>query len=448
MNVNNKYRTMDIKEIEIHTEEVNDILSRPPAWILRWGITLFFAMIVVLFVGSLFFRYPDVITAPVTVSSTNLPVHLRAKTGGKIERLLVREGEEISEGMVAAIIESATDYTDFQTLQKLCIDFRNLFSMSEINTEDFTTHFFPAYLSLGVIQSSYTQFLKSLHDYKTFLEADYHTQKIALIRRQMIQQREILQQGERQLKNHEEQYLIQQSAYARDSLLFTQGVIPQSEMEQSRLKRLSAGQQYESLKSSVTGMRLTLLQSEQMIFELTQEERDRKLQYQSSLTGSFDNLTSQMAQWEQTNLLISPITGRVVFTRYWQEHQNVMAGDLVLTITPREKSGISGKLHIALQGAGKVKAGQQANVKLDNFPYMEFGMVEARITRMSAMPVEINGQKIIIADVAFPNGLTTNYHLTVESGEEMNGTADIITEDISLFARFFNPIRSVLKSRM
>jgi len=422
------------RTIEIHSQEVNDILSRPPAWILRWGITLFLIIIVVAFVGSIFFTYPDVISAPVTISSTHLPVHLRAKTGGKIV-LLVQESDTVQSGVVAAVIESATDYNDFIALQQKCDRFQ------------LTLTDFPLNLKLGSIQSSYTQFLKSLNDYRTFLDANYHAQKIAIIRKQMVQQQEVLQSGERQLRNYEEQFLIQKGLYARDSALFAQGVIPQAEMEQSRLKRLVAAQQHESLKSSITNMKLTLLQSEQLIFELTQEQNDRRLQLENSLTGNFDNLVAQMAQWEQTNLLISPIAGTVVFTQYWQDHQNVYSGDLVLTIVPQEKRGNSGKLYLPLQGAGKVKTGQQVNIKLDNFPYMEFGMVEARIDHISAVPVELNGIKMMIADVSFPKGLITNYNISVESGEEMNGTGDIITENISLFARFFNPIKHVFKSR-
>ena len=439
-----KNRAINIREIEIHAEEVNDILSRPPAWILRWGISLFFAIIAVLFVGSIFFRYPDVITAPASISSTNLPVHLRAKTGGKIERFLVREGDAVSPGTITAIIESATNFQDFQTLQQLCSSFRHQLAQPEM----ITSANFPLHLNLGSIQSAYIQFLKSLSDYKTLLQADYHARKMALIRKQMVAQQEIWRQGERQLSNFEEQYLIQQGIYARDSALFAKGIIPEAEMEQSRLKRLATAQQYEGLKSSITGMRLTLLQSEQMIFELMQEQNDRRLLYEHALTGSFDNLISQMAQWEQTNLMVSPIEGKAVFTQYWQEHQHVNAGDVVLTIVPQEKAGISGKLYIPVQGAGKVNIGQQVNIKLDNFPCMEFGMVEASITHISAIPADISGVRMIIADVHFPRGLITNYHLSVESGEEMNGMADIITEDISLFARFVNPIRHVFKSRM
>jgi len=421
------------KEIEIHSEEVNDILSRPPAWILRWGITVIFVIIVTLFIGSIFFKYPDILTAPVTISSTNLPVHLRAKTSGKIECFFVQEGDTVTENAVVALIESATNYNDFLTLKRLC---------SKMDAD------FPPHLNLGNIQSAYTQFLKSGSDYKAFVDANYHTQKIALIRKQMLQHQEVLKQGQRQLYSFEEQYQIQKDIYERDSALFAQNLISKADIEQSKIRRLSITQQYESLKSNITNMQLTLLQSEQMIFELMQEQKDRRIQYENALAGSFDNLTAQMAQWEQINLIISPIKGKVAFTQYWQNNQHINVGDLVLTIIPQDKVGHSGKLYLPLQGVGKIKVGQQVNIKLDHFPYMEFGMVEARITHISAIPIEIGNTKMMIADVSFPRGLTTNYNLPVESGEEMNGTADIITEDISLFARFTNPIRHVFKSRI
>ena len=421
------------KEIEIHSEEVNDILSRPPAWILRWGITVVFVIVVAIFIGSIFFKYPDIITAPITISSTNLPVHLRAKTSGKIERFFVQEGDTVTGGIVIALIESTANYNDFLILKRL----------SNSMEADF-----PPHLNLGSMQLSYTQFLKSRSDYETFVDANYHIQKIALIRKQMLQHQEVLKQGQRQLSIFEEQYQIQKNIYERDSALFAQSLISKADIEQSKIKRLSTTQQYESLKSNITNIQLTLLQSEQMIFELTQEQKDKKILYENTLTGSFDILIAQMVQWEQTNLIISPIDGKVAFTKYWQNNQHINVGDLVLTIIPQDKVGHSGKLYLPLQGVGKVKVGQQVNIKLDHFPYMEFGMVEARITHISAIPIEVGNTKMIIADVNFPNGLTTNYKLPVESGEEMNGTADIITEDLSLFARFTNPIRHVFKSRI
>ena len=48
-------------------------------------------------------------------------------------------------------------------------------------------------------------------------------------------------------------------------------------------------------------------------------------------------------------------------------------------------------------------------------------------------------------EVEFPDGLKTNYGKQLEFSQEMQGTAEIITEDVRLLERFFNPIKSLLK---
>ena len=56
------------KDIELRSEEVQEVMGQVPAWIVRWGITLLFLVVVALLVGSCFFKYPDVITADMTLT--------------------------------------------------------------------------------------------------------------------------------------------------------------------------------------------------------------------------------------------------------------------------------------------------------------------------------------------------------------------------------------------
>lgn len=56
------------KDIELRSEEVQEVMGQVPAWIVRWGIRLLFLVVVTLLVGSCFFKYPDVITADMTLT--------------------------------------------------------------------------------------------------------------------------------------------------------------------------------------------------------------------------------------------------------------------------------------------------------------------------------------------------------------------------------------------
>ena len=52
----------NLDNIELRSEEVQEILEKVPHWMIRWGNVLFLALIVLLLVISWFVKYPDVIT--------------------------------------------------------------------------------------------------------------------------------------------------------------------------------------------------------------------------------------------------------------------------------------------------------------------------------------------------------------------------------------------------
>ena len=98
---------------------------------------------------------------------------------------------------------------------------------------------------------------------------------------------------------------------------------------------------------------------------------------------------------------------------------------------------------------GKVfgaKAGQMVNVKFDNFPHMEYGMLRVPIRNISLVPIAVNETgKAYILEVVFPEKLITNYGKELTFSQEMTGTAEIITEDLRLLDKFINPIKAVIK---
>jgi len=98
------------------------------------------------------------------------------------------------------------------------------------------------------------------------------------------------------------------------------------------------------------------------------------------------------------------------------------------------------------QGAGKVKEGQAVNVKFDNYPHMEFGMVRVIIRNISLVPVTLeDNKKAYLLEVEFPALLVTNYGKELTFSQEMTGSAEIIIEDLRLLDKFLNPIRVVVK---
>ncbi|UVS07409.1 hypothetical protein NXY26_17270 [Parabacteroides distasonis] len=89
------------KDIELRSEEVQEVMGQVPAWIVRWGITLLFLVVVTLLVGSCFFKYPDVITADMTLTGQHPATAVVTRAAGKIQELLVRDNRPVRQGGLA-----------------------------------------------------------------------------------------------------------------------------------------------------------------------------------------------------------------------------------------------------------------------------------------------------------------------------------------------------------
>jgi hypothetical protein len=102
-----------------------------------------------------------------------------------------------------------------------------------------------------------------------------------------------------------------------------------------------------------------------------------------------------------------------------------------------------GKVTLSVKEARLVVPGQKVNIRLDNYPSMEFGFISGRVANITRLPNE----DICRVEVEMPQNLETNNHIPIKINQQMNGSAEIITEDIRLLQRFLNPVNSLLKHR-
>ena len=137
----------------------------------------------------------------------------------------------------------------------------------------------------------------------------------------------------------------------------------------------------------------------------------------------------------------SDIEGRVSFLNFWTEGQTVNAGDLVFIVIPSEDSSYIAKIKAPSQNSGKIKVGQTALIKLENFPDNEFGTITGKVKNISLLP---NKDGLYLIDVALPEKLITSYNKEIPFKQEMRGVVEIITEDLRLIERFFYQFRTMM----
>jgi HlyD family secretion protein len=428
--------------IELRSESVQEILGRPPRWIIRWGITIIFVVVAGLVIGNYFFKYPDVLTATITVTTENLPAGVVAKSSGRIDTIFVSEKQLVKKGDFIAVIENTACLEDVMTIKKYELQITNYDSSSY----GLTVLRSYGLLRLGDLQPACQALIKANEDFQYFINADYHHKKIGSIKKQIHTQNLILSKSKTQLDLGSQQLETAYQLFTIDSIIFEKKAISNAAYQNAKNSYLQQLQSYESAKVGIDNLNISILQLEQAVFDLEQQRNEQLNNLQIAFTGALNQLQTQIKTWEQTYLIVSPIDGVVTLTKYWQKNQNINAGEVLVTVVPVEKTTLTGKILLPPRGAGKVKEGQPVNVKFDNYPYMEFGMVRVQIKNISLVPVTVeNNEKAYMLEVEFPELLVTNYGKTLEFSQEMTGVAEIITEDLRLLDRFLNPIKAVIK---
>lgn len=434
----------DYNDIEIRSEEVQEILGSPPRWLIRWGITLMACVVVLLLLGSYIFKYPDIITGRVTIISRNPPATLVARANGKIDHLFVADQQKVTAGQVLAILENPARYNDVLALKGRLDTIRAYLEkpeeLGDLKLDD--------KLLLGQIQASYASFVTQCAELVTFSEYDLFRTRIETLSRQVSDQERYLMQLTNQARILDDKLQLSRRQLDRDKELSRQNVISASDLEKTEAEYLQNELNHRTAVANLTSTRNQINQMQRQVAELRAERGEQINKLLAALREKFENLVSQITTWEMTYVFQTPIDGTVTFTSIWSENQQVSQGDAVFSVVPDENLEIIGRLEIPLTGSGKVEPGQRVKVKLDNFPYMEYGMLEGRISTISLVPVVTPLGAFYTAELDLPGGLRTNYKIDLAFNQEMMGTAEVITKDRRLLERLVQPLASIVRDRI
>ncbi|HDR51231.1 MAG TPA: hypothetical protein ENN90_06355, partial [Mariniphaga anaerophila] len=171
--------------VEIRSDEVQEILGTPPRWIIRWGITIMLLVVMVLLAGSYFYKYPDLISARITIVSENPPVQIVAKSNGKLDQLLVGNNQQVEAGEILGLIENTANYNDAYRLLAKLDSVETWFE----NPEKFNEISLSENYSLGQYHSYFSSFVSQVRSYQTFLNFNPFNQRIESLQKQVVDYR-------------------------------------------------------------------------------------------------------------------------------------------------------------------------------------------------------------------------------------------------------------------
>lgn len=423
-----------LDNIELRSESVQDILTQPPNWMIRWGNTVIFVIILLIFVMSYIIKYPEFVPAPIIVTSQNPPEKIEARIGTRIEKIFIKDHQEVKKNDVLMVMQSAANYKDVLELKKIVdsISPNQLYSFPLAQSSRF---------KLGELQGEYNSFAKAFQDEELFRRLQPYVPE-NLASQKSISEYKLRMTTLRQQKNLESvKYDLTKKNFNRSQELFNQGVISAVELENEKIKYLQAQQNLENINISISQAEegISNINKTQSVTAINSEKE--RITYSAQTLQLFEQLRKSLKQWEQNYLVISSTNGVASFQQFFGENQFVKQGEPIVSILPKNKDRIVGRMSVPTANSGKIIPGEKVLIKLDNFRFQEYGIIEGKVQNISLIPDDKGNYYV---DVVLPNGLKTSYNKTLKFDKELRGNAEIVTKDLRLIERFFYQIRELL----
>ncbi len=438
LNKNKEINTLT-SAIHLRSSEVQEFISNKPGFTIRWGITIFFLLLVMLCLVCWFIQYPDIVNAKAILNSVNAPKEIVTKSDGKLIKILVKDNDTVSKGQIVGYMESTASA---ESVRKIALQLDSINTLIYNNQTDKIIRYFPDtenlnnVFSLGELQAPYQSFVQTFITFRDFLNSGFYLRKKNMLLTDMANTQKLHSIFETQKDLLTQDLSLSQQTLNANDTLAADKVISRLDYRNEKSKLLLK-------KMTLPQINATIVTNESQQNEKKKEIADLENQIivqKNTFIQALHTLQSQIESWEFKYLLKAPVSGRLSFTSFFQENQEMKAGQKLFYVLP-SNSNYFVEMMIPQYNFGKVKEGQKVLLKFQAYPNQEYGSVEGTIEHINTLPSDSG----YLAKVILPNGLITNYKKPLQYKYGLFAQAEIVTQNMRLLERFYNNIAQQLK---
>lgn len=422
------------------SEELDGIIDKMPMTFGRWVAiaVVSFAFLFLLF--GWIIKYPDTVTGQIKINAQNTTVRLVSNVSGNLHLFSRKAQDKIQKGEYIAVIQNPARTRDMKRISEI------------INKKDFTEEqllqlrdTFPDEVSLGEVNMNYYSFLAALRTKSDYKEGNIYEKQKENILADIEWKKRMIDDAEKTLKAAKERLDMGQKWLDRYISLNKKEVATyEYEVDQMNNNYLLLVQEVQNILREISSTRMQITEAYHRLEQLNIEQKEKERNLQVNILSTYQDLKANIAAWEQKYVFKAPFDGKLEFLKFLSEGKFLQAGEEVFGVIPEEHE-IFGQVLLPANGAGKVKQGSKVAIKLDNYPYMEYGYIEGYVSEISLMTqpqkTEQSTIETYMVQVELPNGLTTNYGESLDFKYEIGGTADIIVKERRLLERLFDNLK-------
>lgn len=417
-------------EEDVHSEDLQEIISKPPSWLLKRGIT-FIVLTVFMILGlSFFIRYPEVVTVSMKFNTSNSPKVLTSKISGNLVKMLVNDGVLVDENTDIAYLESVADHSQVLSL----LDKMKKVRGGTFGLTDLKDIVAPTELELGELQNSYQNFYLAYLSYvATNKEGIYHKRKSFIINevKYINEQSQRIHQG---FDLQKRELALAEEEYAKYQILADKKVISQLELQQKEALLLAKRQSIPLTENTIISNQSNLLSKDKELSEINNQMFEEEKKFFQSL----NTFISDAENWKKQYVISSTSRGTLQYGDFLQENQLVKVGEELFYVNANNND-YYGEILIPQGLSSKVKMGQDVLIKVQSYSFQEYGYLRGKIQYISDIPIK---DSVFFSKVVL---VRSEQDSVIKLKPGILADADIITEDQSIFKRIWLNLTKSLK---
>lgn len=428
-------RETEINNIRFQRSElVQEMVSKRPGLIVRYGIVFFLCVLILVVIICWFIQYPDIVMAKAKLTSINAPKEVTTKTSGKLIRLFAKENDKATQGDILGYMESIASHQEVMALSAN-ID-SSVFLLERDNLQNALFFLQKDYSNLGELQSNYQSFSITYQSFKDYLNNGFYLRKKLMLAKDLSYLQKMHNNLLQQQGLNTQDLALQQKTFDANKSLKEDKVISELEYRNETSKLIDKKLTLPLISSAIISNEA---QQNEKMKEIT-ELKNIISQQKGNFAQALNTFKSQIDDWKKKYLLTAPISGKVAFATFLQESQQLQINQTICFINP-ENTQYYAEVYIPQTNLGKVETGQEVLLKFPSYPFQEYGSVSGRIDFIS----NINTDSGYSAKVTLPNGLNTSYNRHVQFRDGLTAQGEIITQNTRLLQRFYQNITKQFK---
>ena len=416
-----------------YSDELLDILSSPPHFLIRFGLTIIGLIFGLLLLGTWFIRYPETIEAPITLTTAQMPKPVIARTSGKLGVLKVSDTGSVQQGDYLGFIESTGNIEDILSLEQDLLTIKSKMEEGRLNA--FSHIFVKEGYNVGPVHQSYSVLYYNWADLVLFLQDSLYYHRLDNIKHQIENQTDILQSLKHKQELSRSSLDLAKTRYENQEELYKKNLISWEQWSIARSNLYGSQSENENIEMAVLQNLSDKLSLENELLQQQQDIEDRVQRFRNQV----DIVIEDINRWKMAYGLIAPTAGKIALTSLVTEGQYVQENQVVMHVVPGNKDYV-GEVYVNQFNSGKIREGQKVLVKLLSYPSPEYGALAGTVKSISFVPAEAH----YLVKVSLPVNLITTYNKQLYFRERMIGTAEIITQDLRVIQRIVYKFRTIV----